>query len=101
MAFKIHDMDDENCYIEGYSSCIESDTLRLKCVLLIDEDRINRYKAYYGDLPTIPNDPSGLSNPKGCRPIKVGDTIIESVRLSRKQVKQLIQELKNWLKNSY
>lgn len=98
MAFKIIDMDDKNCYIEGYSSCIESDTLRIKCVTEIDEKKIRWYKANYGEIPTISNEPSGYLNPQGCKPLEAGDTLIESVRLDRKQVKLLIKELKRWLR---
>lgn len=99
MAFKINDMDIDNCYIEGYTSCIAGETtLRLNCKRTVSESQLQSIIACHTELPTIAIEPASCFDKKGCKPIEVGDTLIESVRLDRKHVKQLIKELKRWLR---
>ena len=89
-------------WIEGYTSNTVGHTyLRINCKCLIDEERIDWYKRLWTELPTIPIKPSVHFDKQGCRPIQVGDIIGEGVRLNKKQVKQLIKELKKWLRKGY
>lgn len=71
-------------YIEGYTSNTAGATfLRINCKVTLDEDLIrfrknnNRYE------------------------LEVGKQVGEGVRLNKKQVKQLIKELKKWLRKGY
>ena len=85
-------------YIEGYTSNTVGETyLRLNCKELIDKDELDWYMRVYKEIPTTPK---GCGQ-KGCRPLQEGDIIGAGVRLSKAQVKQLIKELKLWLKKGY
>ncbi len=107
MAFKIVNetyecSPDENPerygYIEGYTSNTVGETyLRINCKSLVDEEKLDWYKRCYGEVPTIEN----RLGHRGCRSLKAGDIIGEGVRLNQEQVKQLIKELKLWLKKGY
>ena len=84
-------------YIEGYTSNTVGETyLRINCKSRIDESKLEWYRRCYGEIPTIIN---GVK--RGCRPLQDGDIIGEGVRLNKKQVKQLIKELKKWLRRGY
>ena len=110
MAFKIVNetyecLEDENPerygYIEGYTSNTVGETyLRINCKELIDNRMLDWYKRCYGEIPTKPNG-FGICQNECCRPLQNGDVVGAGVRLNKKQVKQLINELKKWLKNGY
>ena len=73
-------------YIEGYTSnTVGATFLRINCKVTLDEDLINFRKKF------CPH----YYNPKA------GDISGEGVRLNKKQVKQLIKELKKWLRKGY
>ena len=82
-------------YIEGYTSnTCSSDGevyLRLNCKKLVDEETLDWFLRYYGDIPT-----KGVFK-AGCRPLRPGDIIGEGIRLSKEEVRKLIKELSNWL----
>lgn len=85
-------------YLEGYTSNTVGETyLRLNCKELVDKEELEWYKRVYKDIPTIPK---GFGQ-QGCRPLQEGDIVGAGIRLSQKQVKQLIKELKLWLKRGY
>lgn len=89
-------------YIEGYTSNTVGETyLRINCKSVVDEEKLDWYKRCYGQIPTTPIREATLGLRSGCRPLQDGDIIGEGVRLSRRQVKQLIKELKLWLKKGY
>lgn len=71
-------------YIEGYTSnTVGATFLRINCKVTLDEDLIRfRNKTNHFNL-------------------EVGRHIGEGVRLNKKQVKQLIKELKKWLRKGY
>lgn len=88
-------------YIEGYTSNTVGETyLRINCKTLIDENMLAWYKRCWGEIPTIPNGLGTCEN-EGCRKLQNGDIVGEGVRLNKKQVKQLIRELKKWLRRGY
>ena len=85
-------------YVEGYTSNTVDDQiyLRLNCKELVDGEKIDWYKRVCkGQIPTR------YEFGKGAVPLKPGDVEGQGVRLTRKQVKQLIKELKKWLKRGY
>ena len=84
-------------YIEGYTSNTVGETyLRLNVKVLIDEKKISWHKRLHGDIPKI-----AFGFEKGIRPIQDGDIVGEGIRLNKKQVKQLIKELRKWLRKGY
>lgn len=86
-------------YIKGYTSNTVGETyLRLNCKSVLDDEQIDWYKRVFGEVPTTPNTPSSALRKKGCRPLQAGDIIGEGIRLNKKQVRQLIKELKRWLR---
>lgn len=89
-------------YIEGYTSGTAGETcLRINCKSLVDDGMLNWYMRCYGAIPTIPDQSGDCINKKGCRTLQSGDVIGDGVRLSKKQVKQLIKELKLWLRRGH
>ena len=110
MGFKISDIEytrgtdrnqDAMGYIEGYTSNTAGATfLRINTKSLIDEEKIDWYKRLYRELP-VTSDIDKDTLRSYFREVRVGDTIGEGVRLNKKQVKELISELRKWLKNGY
>lgn len=85
-------------YIEGYTSnTVDTQIyLRLNCKELVDEEKIDWYKRICkGSVPTT------CEFGVGVRPLRPGDVEGAGIRLTRKQVKQLIRELKKWLRRGY
>lgn len=75
-------------YIEGYTSNTVGETyLRMNIKVIPDQEMYDTYKR------------TGAI--EDCFTFKVGKPFGEGIRLSRKQVKQLIKELKKWLKKGY
>lgn len=71
-------------YIEGYTSnTVGATFLRINCKVALDEDLVRFHQK---------TDHFKL---------EVGRHIGEGVRLNKKQVKQLIKELKKWLRKGY
>ena len=87
-------------FIEGYTSNSEDFLLRINCGRVIDEEWVDWHKRVYGEVPTVPTEPSYYLDQKGCHVMRAGDVLMEGVRLNPKQVKQLIEELWKWLKEA-
>lgn len=81
-------------YIEGYTSNTVGETfLRLNCKRLIEEDQVDWYRCVYGEVPTVPNEYQ-----RGCHELRAGDVVGEGICLNKKQVRQLVKKLKQWLR---
>ena len=75
-------------YIEGYTSNTVGETyLRLNIKVIPDQELYDCYKKT-GVIESV-------------KTYKVGQPFGEGIRLSKKQVKRLIKELKKWLRKGY